>query len=100
MFSSPFSTTTPPQQTSQHRLFRFYDPTHLKTTAITRYIVYVDYTLILLYIYIISYPYDGVEFGHGHLFRSFYSRGYLLLVLQQYAKQMHYFPVWVCYMCI
>lgn len=30
-----------------------------------------------------AYPYDGVQFSHGDLLRSLYSRGHLLLMLQQ-----------------
>jgi len=75
---------------------RFYDA-HVKTIAIIHHIVYVVYTLLIYNLYcIISYPNDCVEFGHCYLFRSFHSRGYLLLVLQQYTKQMHYNTVWMC----
>lgn len=42
----------------------------------------------ILYGFIVvnAYPNDGVEFGHGHLFRPFHGRGYLLLVLQRNIK--------------
>lgn len=70
---------------------RYYFSTFVFTTqhAFAR-----ENVLILLFIYIyiqiclISYPYDGVEFGHSHLFSSFDRRGHLLLMLyKQYRKK-------------
>lgn len=58
---------------------RFYDPTRVRERKHLNIVVYICF---------ISYPYDGVEFGHSHLFSSFDRRGHLLLVLyKQYHKK-------------
>jgi len=87
---SVFSPPSPPS-----RLFGFTTHAWKRLLLGTHHIVYVVYTLLIYNLYcIISYPNDSVEFGHGYLFRSFHSRGYLLLVLQLYTKQM-YNTVWI-----